>query len=53
MSRTVWFLVGNGGMACKNYHKGPQSREYHRDPFPHALLHEPDREGTSGMVADA
>ena len=35
--RTVWCLVGNGGMDIEDFSWGFY-RGYYRDPFPHSLL---------------
>ena len=45
-----WFLVGNGGMGCRDYYN---TRDYHRDPFPHSLLRarEPSNTATELSLA--
>ena len=35
--KTVWFLVGNGGMDYEDYYWGLYG-DYYRDPFPQSLL---------------
>ena len=35
--KTVWFLIGHGGMDHADYYWGLY-RGYYRDPFPHSLL---------------
>ena len=41
LGKTVWFLVGNGGMDYGDYYWGLY-KDCHRDPFPHSYQ-DPDR----------
>ena len=38
IGKTVWFLVGNGGMGYGDHYWGLYRGYYSRDPFPHSLL---------------